>query len=33
VISIPMEIQHRKPSIWKISKGLIQPAAKIGNVF
>jgi nucleoside-diphosphate-sugar epimerase len=32
VISILAESQHRKPKIWKISKVLIQAAAKIGNL-
>jgi nucleoside-diphosphate-sugar epimerase len=31
VISILAESQNRKPKIWKISKGLIQFIAKIGN--
>jgi nucleoside-diphosphate-sugar epimerase len=32
VISILAESQNRKPKIWNISKGLIEYAAKIGNV-
>jgi nucleoside-diphosphate-sugar epimerase len=32
VISILAESQNRKPRIWNISNGLIQAAAKIGNV-
>jgi nucleoside-diphosphate-sugar epimerase len=32
VISIIAESRNRKPSIWKISKVLIQTAAKIGNI-
>jgi nucleoside-diphosphate-sugar epimerase len=32
VISILAESQNRKPKIWQISKGLIQAAAKIGNL-
>jgi nucleoside-diphosphate-sugar epimerase len=32
VISILAESQNRKPKIWQVSKGLIQTAAKIGNV-
>jgi nucleoside-diphosphate-sugar epimerase len=32
VISILATSQNRKPRIWHISKGLIQAAAKIGNV-
>ena len=32
VISILAESQNRKPIIWKISKGLIEFVAKIGNV-
>jgi nucleoside-diphosphate-sugar epimerase len=32
IISILAELQNRKQSIWKISKVLIQTAAKIGNV-
>jgi len=32
VISILAESQDKKPKIWKISKGLIQTAAKIGNM-
>ncbi len=32
VISILAESQNRKPRIWKISKGLIEFVAKVGNV-
>jgi nucleoside-diphosphate-sugar epimerase len=32
VISILAESQNRKPNIWMVSKGLIQAAAKIGNL-
>ena len=32
VISITTEIQNGKPSVWKISKCLIQSAAKLGNI-
>ena len=32
MISIPTEIHNRKPSIWKVSKGLIQNLAKLGDV-
>jgi nucleoside-diphosphate-sugar epimerase len=33
VISVLAESQNRKAKIWKISKGLIQLVAKIGNLF
>ena len=32
VISILAKSQNRKPSIWKVSKGLIQNLAKLGDV-
>jgi nucleoside-diphosphate-sugar epimerase len=32
VISILAESQNKKPNIWMVSKGLIQAAAKIGNL-
>ncbi len=33
VISVLAESQYRTPKIWKVSKGLIQFVAKIGNLF
>jgi nucleoside-diphosphate-sugar epimerase len=33
VISVLAESQNRTPKIWKVSKGLIQFVAKIGNLF
>jgi hypothetical protein len=33
LISVLAESQNRTPKIWKVSKGLIQFVAKIGNLF
>jgi nucleoside-diphosphate-sugar epimerase len=33
VISVLAEAQNRTPKIWKVSKGLVQNVAKIGNLF